>query len=340
MRTKALTRSGNSTLSLINRRQFLQCLGGGGASLLLSVVGHPVSANYRQNGNTELNPNSTPLQNFEFETVRVNAQGRITAKARRIAQHFVENLGNGVTLEMVAIPGGAFIMGSPESEPGRSADESPQRNVTLKPFFIGKYEITQAQYQTIMGNNPAIFKGENRPVEQISWDDAVEFCKKLSNITGRNYRLPSEAEWEYACRAGTNTPFHFGETITAELANYDASQTYASAPQGLFRRQTTPVGSFPANAFGLYDMHGNVLEWCQDGWHDNYHGAPVDGSVWINENDNRIGMLRGGFLSFSPIHCRSAARYSYYRDERVNYFGFRVVCDGEEARTTESQKHH
>lgn len=328
------TQSTNSTLSLINRRQFLQWLGWGVASLLLSVVAHRVTSNSSQNGNTVLDPNPTPLQNFEFETVRVNAQGRITARARRTGQHFVEDLGNGVTLEMVAIPGGAFIMGSPETESGRTSAESPQRNVTLKPFFMGKYEITQAQYQAIMGNNPAIFKGENRPVESVSWNDAVEFCKKLSNITGRNYRLPSEAEWEYACRSGTNTPFYFGETITAELANYDASQTYGAAPKGQFRQQTTPVGSFPANAFGLYDMHGNVLEWCQDTWHGNYNGAPVDGSAWVNENDNQTRLLRGGSWFNYPGYCRSANRnYYLYRDNRYGDIGFRVVCDGEAART-------
>jgi formylglycine-generating enzyme required for sulfatase activity len=142
-----------------------------------------------------------------------------------------------------------------------------------------KFEVTQEQYQQIMGSNPSNFKGAKRPVEKVSWNDAVEFCKKLSQKTRHKYRLPSEAEWEYACRAGTTTPFHFGETITTELTNYDGDYTYASGLKGKYRKQTTEVGTFPPNAFGLYDMHGNVWEWCQDTWHDSYKGAPTDGSA-------------------------------------------------------------
>jgi formylglycine-generating enzyme required for sulfatase activity len=134
---------------------------------------------------------------------------------------------------------------------------------------MGKYEVTQAQYQAIMGNNPSNFKGEKRPVEQVSWNDAVKFCEELSKKTGRAYRLPSEAEWEYAARAGTDTPFHFGETITTDLANYNGNFTYASAPKGEYRKETTDVGIFPPNSFGLYDMCGNVWEWCLDKYHNN-----------------------------------------------------------------------
>jgi formylglycine-generating enzyme required for sulfatase activity len=184
-----------------------------------------------------------------------------------------------------------------------------------------------------MGNNPANFKGETRPVEQVSWNDAVEFCQKLSQMTGRNYRLPSEAEWEYACRAGTTTPFYFGETITADLVNYNGTSTYASEPKSQYRQQTTPVGSFPPNAFGLYDMHGNVLEWCQDPWHDSYQGAPHNGSVWVdNGNDNQLRLLRGGSWVDVPDYCRSAYRVSDIRDYRSYAVGFRVVCDGVSAR--------
>ncbi len=156
---------------------------------------------------------------------------------------------------MVSIPGGSFKMGSP-------ANETPQHDVTVPAFFMGKFEVTQEQYQQVMGKNPSHCEGYKRPIEMVSCNDAVEFCKKLSQKTGRTYRLPSEAEWEYACRAGTTTPFHFGETITDELANYHASKTHASEPKGEYRKQTTPVGEFPPNAFGLYDMHGNVWEWC------------------------------------------------------------------------------
>ncbi|MEH2450126.1 formylglycine-generating enzyme family protein [Nostoc sp.] len=188
--------------------------------------------------------------------------------------------------------------------------------------------MTQEQYQQIMGSNPSNFKGAKRPIEQVSWNDAVEFCKKLSQKIGRKYRLPSEAEWEYACRAGTTTPFHFGETITTELANYDGNYTYASAPKGKSRQETTEVGSFSPNAFGLYDMHGNVWEWCQDTWHDTYKGAPSDGSAWIDtDSPNRV--LRGGSWFNFPSYCRSASRGNSYwagRDGIVDIIGFRVVC--------------
>ena len=227
---------------------------------------------------------------------------------------------------MVSIPGGSFKMGSQAGEKKRRDNESPQHDVTVPAFFMGKYQVTQEQYQQIMGKNPSNFKGDKRPVEMVSWDDAVEFCKQLSQKTGRTYRLPSEAEWEYACRAGTTTPFHFGETITGELANYAAFETYASEPQGKYRDETTLVGQFPANAFGLYDMHGNVWEWCQDTWHGSYKGAPKDGSAWIKDT-NRSQVLRGGSWSNYPENCRSAFRdFSVTHDYNNFLIGFRVVC--------------
>ncbi len=220
---------------------------------------------------------------FSFEVVTVNSRGEITNRESKSAQYLTAELGNGVTMDFVYIPGGKFLMGSPETEKGHRDSESPQHWVTVPEFFMGKYQVTQAQWQAVMGNNPSYFKGENRPVEMVSWYDCAEFCKKLSPIIGRDCRLPSEAEWEYACRAGTTTPFYFGETITSELANYDGNYTYANEPIGLYRKETTPVGQFPPNAFGLYDMHENVYEWCADDWHDNYQGAPTDGSAWITE---------------------------------------------------------
>jgi formylglycine-generating enzyme required for sulfatase activity len=237
----------------------------------------------------------------------------------------IENLGNGVTLEMVKIPGGRFLMGSPEMEAKRDDNESPQHYVDVPEFWMGKYVVTQQQWQAIMGNHPSRFEGKNRPVETVSWNNATEFCQKLSKKTGREYRLPSEAEWEYACRAGTTTPFYFGETITGELANCDASETYADEQKREYREQTTPVGQFPPNAFGLYDMHGNVLEWCQDVWHSSYDGAPVDGSAWVIGGYNSRRMLRGGCWSFDPSGCRSANRYDYVSDHAGYVFGFRLV---------------
>ncbi|MEC4881702.1 MAG: SAV_2336 N-terminal domain-related protein [Scytonema sp. PMC 1070.18] len=258
---------------------------------------------------------------------------------RQQAQCFIEDLVNGVQLEMVAIPEGSFLMGSPEDEPKRSSSESPQHRVTIQPFFLGKYPITQAQWQAVaslpqvnreLDPNPSRFKGENRPVENVFWYDTIEFCERLSQYTGKPYRLPSEAEWEYACRAGTTTPFHFGETITSGLANYDANYTYGQGPKGIYRKETTPVGSFGvANAFGLYDMHGNVREWCADHWHKNYEGAPVDGTVRLNKNDKDnqvVRMLRGGSWYFNPESCRSAVRCDLDAVLRNYYVGFRVAC--------------
>ncbi|WP_375496380.1 formylglycine-generating enzyme family protein [uncultured Nostoc sp.] len=307
----------------------MKWLGFGGVGLLAAVVAGQVTKNSSRNPQTIPDSTPTPLKSFEFEIVRVNAQGSITDRALRDGKFFTEDVGNDVTLDMVAIKSGSFIMGSPAGEKGRTSSESPQHSVTLAGFFMGKYEVTQAQYQAIMGNNPASFKGETRPVEQVSWNDAVEFCQKLSQMTGRNYRLPSEAEWEYACRAGTTTPFYFGETITADLVNYDATSTYASAPKGEYRQQTTPVGSFPPNAFGLYDMHGNVWEWCQDTWHDSYQGAPNNGSAWVdNGNDNQTRLLRGGSWINNPEDCRSAYRNNndLSRGRHIDDIGFRIVC--------------
>jgi formylglycine-generating enzyme required for sulfatase activity len=228
-------------------------------------------------------------------------------------------------------------MGSPEDEEGRRDSEGPQHEVTFaNTFFMAKYPITQAQWRAVaampqvereLNSAPSRFKGDNRPVEQVTWYDVVEFCARLSQHTGRDYRLPTEAEWEYACRAGTTTPFHFGETITSDLANYRANVTYGSGPKGEYRRQTTEVGSFPANAFGLYDMHGNVIEWCQDWWHENYEGSPTDGSTW-QEGDSTRRVLRGGSWDDLPEYCRSAFRDGLAPDDTSDDVGFRVVCGG------------
>ena len=244
-----------------------------------------------------------------------------------------------IGLEMVAIPGGTFMMGSPPEELEHQDNESPQHSVTVQPFFMGKYQVTQAQWRFVaqlpqvnreLEQDPSHFKGDNRPVEFVSWEDAVEFCDRLSQYTGRTYRLPSEAEWEYACRAGTTRPFHFGETITADLANYNGNYTYGQGPKGVYREETTEVGSFGvANNFGLYDMHGNVWEWCQDDWHNNYEGAPTDGSVWLdNEESSNRKLLRGGSWPYDPVDCRSACRYYDNLDHNHYGIGFRVVCSG------------
>ena len=283
---------------------------------------------------------------FSFEVVTVDAKGNISRREQQNAAYHREVLGQGVDLDLVLIPSGTFVMGSPESEAGRdrykkwdkSAGvnvEGPQHEVKVPAFMMGKYPVTQAQWRVValfsqvdreLNPDPANFKGDERPVEQVSWEEAMEFCKRLSRHTGRVYRLPSEAEWEYACRAGTRTPFHFGETLTSKLVNYDAHDVYGSGPKGEYREQTINVGSFPANAFGLYDMHGNVWEWCQDHWHKNYQGAPIDGSAWFSSDENEKRLLRGGSWGSNPVICRSAHRIRDARADRHNFVGFRVVC--------------
>ena len=278
------------------------------------------------------------LISFGFETVTVNDWGEVVATAARTASCFEELLGEGVPpLKMVGIPSGEFMMGSPEEEEGHYADESPQHLVTVSPFFMGQCPATQAQWRAVadlpqqkqeLNDSPSRFKGDECPVEQVSWYDAVEFCARLSAHTGRTYRLPTEAEWEYACRADTTTPFYFGETITTELANYDGS-VFLNEPEGAARSKTTSVGQFPPNAFGLYDMHGNVWEWCMDHWPEdkNYEGAPTDGSAWLTSDEDARRLIRGGSWNAYPRNCRSACRSIIYPDSRDSSFGFRVVCE-------------
>jgi formylglycine-generating enzyme required for sulfatase activity len=268
-------------------------------------------------------------------------------------QFYTEDLGNDTPLKMVVIPEGSFMMGSPETELDRSDSESPQHVVTLQSFFMGMFPVTQAQWRAVanlpkskieLNPDPSKFKGDdNRPVEQVSWFEAVEFCDRLSIKTekmDRLYRLPTEAEWEYACRAGTQTPFHFGETITTELANYYGaddkenrlSGSYGRGPKGIYRKETTVAEYFKnANRFGLYDMHGNVSEWCLDTWHGSYSEKPEElkknGNIpWVSSDKNDENrLLRGGSWSNYPRYCRSAYRSNYRPDLGNYYFGFRVV---------------
>lgn len=329
----------NSNSSGISRRQFFKWAGFGGVGLGTVVL----IPKFFELFQTSQSPQP---ETFRFETVTVNAQGVEINRRNGEAKYFVENLGNNLPLEMVQIPGGTFTMGSPPGEAQRENDEGPQHKVTVPKFFMGKYAVTQAQYQAVMGENPSNFKGETRPVERVSWNNAVEFCKRLTQKTGRTYRLPSEAEWEYACRAGTTTPFHFGETITTDLVNFNGSYTYASAPKGEYRQQTVDVDveSFFPNPFGLYQMHGNILEWCLDTWHDNYQKTPSDGSAWIGDNqanvfqsweqfdrlylnlskNNCYRLLRGGSWDYDPRSCRSTVRFRGEPDDRNYAFGFRV----------------
>ena len=266
------------------------------------------------------------------------------------------NAASGTFLPMLHIPPGRFLMGSPAHEPGRYDDEGPHHEVQLQEFFLSQTPITQAQWRAVaqwqrqehedgdlwpeaLDPDPVSnlddaerFAGEQRPVVNVSWHDAMAFCQRLRLRTGKNYTLPSEAQWEYACRAGTITPFHFGDTISTKLANYNGSEVYGDGENGDYRQQTTDVLSFPANAWGLHDMHGNVWEWCADHWHDNYEGAPEDGRAWIdeeakeNKNETKRRLLRGGSWFSLPAHCRSAFRNFNPPDDRDGSIGFRVCC--------------
>jgi formylglycine-generating enzyme required for sulfatase activity len=296
------------------------------------------------------------LRTFEFETVTTDtpAGGHKTIKLR--AQYYIEDLGEGVSLEMVQIPEGAFLMGTSDSEAETAKldcgvyfpedakirlddilrEETPQHEVKVKPFFLSKFEVTQAQWRQIsrlpkvhidLAADPSLFKGSDRPVEEVSWPEAVEFCARLTRLTGRAYHLPSEAQWEYACRAGTATPFYFGNTITLEWVNHGADIPYGFVEKGSPINKTIPVGSLgKANSFGLYDMHGNVDEWCADTWHENYVGAPANASTWIEGGDDNYRVVRGcGWLQ-AGCYCRSAYRRQYALNNKSYFTGFRVAA--------------
>jgi len=234
--------------------------------------------------------------------------------------------GKPIDLEMVYIPAGKFQIGSPTSEAGCSDEESPRHIIEIPSFFMSRFPITQRQWKVLMDNNPAIFIGNgDRPVEMVSWDDAQEFCQKLADRTGRPYRLPSESEWEYACRAGTSTAFNFGETIAANLANYNLASPYKYAPQGVSSSSTTEVGTYPANAFGLHDLHGNVWEWCADVWHDDYDLLPKDCTAWTTGGDRSCRVVRGGSWRDPADYCRSAKRSKNATNQGDRYTGFRIV---------------
>jgi formylglycine-generating enzyme required for sulfatase activity len=284
-------------------------------------------------------PATVHLQRFPTNTCLLRQQGGRWSMERRPLQveGYREELGGGVALTMVKIPAGSFRMGSPEDEPERLEREGPQHEVTLGSFFMAQTPITQAQWRAVAGwqklerdlkPDPSTFKGANRPVEQVSWFDAREFCRRLNQCTGQRYGLPSEAQWEYACRAGSTTTFHCGATLTPELANYDGNHVYGNGPKGTYRKQTIDVASFSANGWGLHDMHGNVREWCEDHWHNSYKSTPTDGSAWLNlkAKNDETRLLRGGAWNDFPRRCRSACRYINLPFFAFNFIGFRVCC--------------
>ena len=278
---------------------------------------------------------------------------KLTFQRKKQTAHFyTEALSDKVGIDMMLIPGGEFLMGTEEAEIERLCQkfaqdyfrrESPQHKVKVPTFFMARFPITQAQWKIVanwesitcpLAPNPFYFKQPyeaqdrwNRPVESITWEEAKEFCHRLSQHTNRIHRLPTEAEWEYACRAGTTTPFHFGETLTSEFANYRATETFAEELPGIYRKQTTPAGYFQvANAFGLYDMHGNIWEWCEDDWHNNYQTKPsIGANAWVDQYHRERKVVRGGSWLNHPPYCRSAFRRHGDTTRPGEAVGFRVA---------------
>ncbi|MBF2056391.1 MAG: SUMF1/EgtB/PvdO family nonheme iron enzyme [Cyanobacterium sp. T60_A2020_053] len=290
----------------------------------------------------DLNPK---IDTFEFETFTVIQKKKLFGLMEGLEKNtvtkqgrfFVEYLGEAVNLDMIAIPAGSFLMGSGSTDESKEKDETPQTRIKIAPFFLGKYPITQLQWRVVsnlprvgraLKNNPSSFKGDNLPVDRVSWYDAQEFCLRLSNLTKRSYRLPTEAEWEYACRGATNTSFWFGDIITPEFANYDGRKTSKDdKKEGKYDRKTTPVDNFFPNPFGLYDTHGNVWEWCEDHYAPTYLQKPKDGSAFEVKISNQPRIVRGGSWSLDSSYCRSAKRSSYSADSAYNFIGFRVVTN-------------
>jgi len=266
-----------------------------------------------------------PMAVAPFDAAKAKEYQKQTAQALGVSVDKTVDLGDGVKMDFVLIPAGEFDMGSPDSEEDRGDDEGPVHRVKMsKPFYMGKFPVTQEQYLAIIGKNPSHFSGKNLPVEEVSWDDSVEFCEKLSRKDGKTYRLPTEGEWEYACRAGTRTPFHTGATISTDQANYDGNYTYGSGRKGVYRQKTTEVSSFSPSAFGLYDMHGNMWEWCSDRYGENYYSS----SPGVDPQGPDTGscrVLRGGSWDHVPCGCRSAFRLWGAPDRRVLNIGFRIV---------------
>ena len=220
-----------------------------------------------------------------------------------------------MTINLVLIPPGEFMMGSPQAEEGRDADEGPQHRVRItNPFYIAVHEVMQAQYEKVMGENPSYFRGANLPVEAVSWNDATEFCRRLSRKVGGKVRLPTEAEWEYACRARSTEAHCFGDD-PAGLGEYG---WFAGNSEG----RTHPVGEKKPNAWGLHDMHGNVWEWCAD-WSGDYDAGPVSDPQGPENGASRV--LRGGSWYIGVNGCRSASRYTYWPQNALDVAGFRVA---------------
>jgi formylglycine-generating enzyme required for sulfatase activity len=258
-----------------------------------------------------------------LDTVLVNDGGLIESREQISLMLFRQQVSDGSSIEMVMLPDGTYAMGSAHRE--GHPDEEPLHYVRVRKFFLSQTTITQRQWKAVMKNLPPCRgKGLDLPVDRISWLDAQAFCERLSRIAGREYRLPSEAEWEYACRAGSLMDFSFGNMITPDLANYVGWHSYKGGPKGSYRHGPIQAKTFPPNRFGLYDMHGNLSEWCLDTWHDDYNGAPLDGEAWIRGGtDERV--IRGGSWHDPPDLCRCSSRLKLEPTEAEDFVGIRIA---------------
>jgi formylglycine-generating enzyme required for sulfatase activity len=303
-----------------------------GAELLRAIPGDPqaafVLADYLEE---HADPRGEVLRLVYTLTRAIDVPGRprwegrlrelLEGGVRPVGPYRTVSLAPGVGLVLAWVPPGTFLMGSPPDEEGRMFDETQHRVTLSRGFWLGVYPVTQAQWRAVLGDYPSHFKGDDRPAEQVSWEDCQKFCKQLSAADGRQFRMPTEAQWEYACRAGTQTPFHFGPTISTDQANYYGPYVYGGGATGVHRQETTPVGRFAANAWGLYEMHGNVWEWCQDGYGP-YPQRDIEDPQEIECVDRRV--IRGGAWPTPPRYCRAAHRHwaeSVLRDYTV---GIRV----------------
>ncbi len=303
----------------MKRRRFLQYAGGAG--VVLAVQDRALAF---------IQPHqSLGLETFEFDVDTVDQTGAIQQRQRHGAQFFSESVEDAQPLEMVAIASGKFVMGATHTERNAHSYDLPRHRVKLPSFYISKYPITQSQWAAVaalpkvkrdLDPDPSHFRGHERPVESVSWLEAVEFCDRISQYTGRRYQLPSEAQWEYACRAGTQTPFHTGETITSQLADYIGTVTYRAEAVGEYRQSTVPVGHFSPNAFGLHDMHGNVWEWCADRWSLDDRRVSRKGPV----HRAPLRTIRGGGWLDQPDKIRSASRSGYTETALNRTIGFRI----------------
>ncbi len=314
----------------MKRRQLLQFAGVGTVGLLISTGDRSLLANAIQTEAFD----GLNLDTFAFDVPTLDKTGKVWRSQMRSAKFLPVSLKNADRLDMVAIDPGTFLMGAARSESRRKPVEVPQRRVRTSPFLISKHPITQSQWAAVatlpkirrdLSPNPSYFQGRDRPVESVSWLEAVEFCDRLSQHTGRRFQLPSEAQWEYACRAGTQTPFHTGDTIASQFANYVGTYTYKAEPAGNYLKSTSPVGSYKPNGFGLHDMHGNVWEWCADTWHRNYRNLSKHHNPMASHQQAQLRAIRGGSWLDSPDKIRSASRSKTFETHLNRTIGFRVA---------------